>query len=401
MIIVYILAFFFLILGLLIILKVNILKKKNCNYPIKRAIKNNYCILIPAREESKVIENLLVSITKQTVKINPEDVYVIVESLEDQTVLIAKKYNMSVIVRKDLEGKRRKGYALDEAIKEILLKKKYDAYFIFDADNILDVKFIEKMEESIVLGYDIGIGYRNSKNGNDSWVAAVSSLTFAMINTLGNENKEKYTNTLTISGTGYYILGHLVDKWQGFPFNSLTEDYELTLYATLNNLTTTYNTEAIFYDEQPTNYKVSIKQRTRWIKGYFEARQKYLPKIKESIYLKDKNYGSKISAYYGVRPIIYLIIGVLLLAIGIIFKSPKPIFNIFGLLVIIYLILLSATYLMLKNDKDMLNLSKKSKVVALFMNPIFLISYVWCALMALFKKNLGWEKINHTKNSIK
>lgn len=96
--------------------------------------------------------------------------------------------------------------------------------------------------------YDIGISYRNTKNSS-TLVAASSALTFSMINTIGNQLKSKYTNNLTISGTGYYIKGSLVEDWQGFPFNTLTEDYELTLYSTLNNLTTIYNEKAIFYDD--------------------------------------------------------------------------------------------------------------------------------------------------------
>ena len=135
------------------------------------------------------------------------------------------------------------------------------------------------MINSIEEGYDIGISYRNTKNSS-TLVAASSALTFSMINTIGNQLKSKYTNNLTISGTGYYIKGSLVEDWQGFPFNTLTEDYELTLYSTLNNLTTTYNEKAIFYDEQPDSFKVSMKQRTRWVKGYFEARKIYIKEIR-------------------------------------------------------------------------------------------------------------------------
>ena len=238
---------------------------RNNNSPKKSdTVTNKYCILIPARNESQVIEQLLISIEKQTKKINSKDVYIIVESKEDPTVEIVKKHNMNIIYRKDLT-KKRKGYALDDAIKEILSKnKKYDAYFIFDADNILDKNYIKEMINSIEEGYDIGISYRNTKNSS-TLVAASSALTFSMINTIGNQLKSKYTNNLTISGTGYYIKGSLVEDWQGFPFNTLTEDYELTLYSTLNNLTTTYNEKAIFYDEQPDSFKVSMKQRTRWV----------------------------------------------------------------------------------------------------------------------------------------
>ena len=95
--------------------------------------------------------------TNQTFKINPNDVYVIVENKEDKTVEITNKHKMNIIYRKDLT-KKRKGYALDDAIKEILKQnKKYEAYFIFDADNILDKEYIKEMTKNIKEGYDIGI----------------------------------------------------------------------------------------------------------------------------------------------------------------------------------------------------------------------------------------------------
>ena len=58
---------------------------------------HNFCFLVPARYESKVIEGLLISIKNQSVKVNMKDVYVIVESLKDETVNICKKYSASVV----------------------------------------------------------------------------------------------------------------------------------------------------------------------------------------------------------------------------------------------------------------------------------------------------------------
>ena len=51
-----------------------------------------------------------------------------------------------------------------EAIERITKAKNYDAYFIFDADNILDKNYISEMNKSFMSGYDIGIGYRLNKN---------------------------------------------------------------------------------------------------------------------------------------------------------------------------------------------------------------------------------------------
>ena len=367
--------------------------------PKKYNNKKRYCILIPARYESKVINNLLLSITKQTTKINPKDIYIIVESIKDKTVDIAKQYNMNIILRENLSLKR-KGYALNDAVTYILKKQiHYDAYFIFDADNILDKDFIKNMEKSINEGYDIGIGYRNTKNSN-TLVSASSALTFSMINTMLNERKNKYHNNLTISGTGYYIKGSIIEEWNSFPFHSLTEDYELTLYAILNNLTTTYNKKAIFYDEQPDNFNISLKQRTRWVKGYFEARKKYINKISKSETKNDPNFASKVNAFLGVTPYIYIIIGLLIILFNILITKGITTFlcylTIF--LLLIYTVLVLFTIIMLKKEKNSLNISKSMKVKVIFYNPIFMFSYIICLLRTIFIKDIKWDKIDHNKN---
>ena len=367
--------------------------------PKKYNNKKRYCILIPARYESKVINNLLLSITKQTTKINPKDIYIIVESIKDKTVDIAKQYNMNIILRENLSLKR-KGYALNDAVTYILKKQiHYDAYFIFDADNILDKDFIKNMEKSINEGYDIGIGYRNTKNSN-TLVSASSALTFSMINTMLNERKNKYHNNLTISGTGYYIKGSIIEEWNSFPFHSLTEDYELTLYAILHNLTTTYNKKAIFYDEQPDKFNISLKQRTRWVKGYFEARKKYINKISKSETKNDPNFASKVNAFLGVTPYIYIIIGLLIILFNILITKGITTFlcylTIF--LLLIYLVLSIFTILMLKKEKNNLNISKSMKIKVIFYNPIFMFSYIICLLRTIFIKDIKWDKIDHNKN---
>lgn len=367
--------------------------------PKKYNNKKRYCILIPARYESKVINNLLLSITKQTTKINPKDIYIIVESIKDKTVDIAKQYNMNIILRENLSLKR-KGYALNDAVTYILKKQiHYDAYFIFDADNILDKDFIKNMEKSINEGYDIGIGYRNTKNSN-TLVSASSALTFSMINTMLNERKNKYHNNLTISGTGYYIKGSIIEEWNSFPFHSLTEDYELTLYAILNNLTTTYNKKAIFYDEQPDNFNISLKQRTRWVKGYFETRKKYINKISKSETKNDPNFASKVNAFLGVTPYIYIIIGLLIILVNILITKGITSFlcylTIF--LLLIYILLALFTILMLKKEKNSLNISKSMKIKVVFYNPIFMFSYIICLLRSIFIKDIKWDRIEHNKN---
>lgn len=385
-------------ISILTLLYKYLIMKKNTNYPQKEKNGHNYAILIPARNESLVIEKLLISIENQTKKIKPEDVYVIVETKKDKTVSIVEKHKMTIVYRKNL-NKKRKGFALDDAIKEILKSnKKYDAYFIFDADNILDKNYIKEMTKSFDEGYDIGIGYRNTKNSKNL-VSAASALTFSMINTIGNKRKSKYTNNLIISGTGYYIKGTIIESWKGFPFNSLTEDYELSLYSILNNLTTTYNDSAIYYDEQPEIFDVTITQRSRWVKGYFDARRNYIHKIRKSISKKDKNYASKITALIGVNPLITLIIGILLLIIDSITSFKNFIISLLIIFILIYITLMIFTYIIIKKEENKLDI-KVSKILLIFYNPFYLLSYIYCLYIAITKKDLGWQEIKHTNNTI-
>lgn len=389
-------------------------------------------ILIPARDESAVIEGLLKSLIKQTVyqsliKKSPytmRDVYVIVETDRDPTVKICRKYGASVIVRTHPE-KQRKGYALDEAIKQILARKStspekssltkiesplYDAYFIFDADNRLAPDYFEKIFVSYRQGYQLATAYRHSKNANVNVISAVSSLTFSMINVMGNARRIKRGGNIIFSGTGFYVDGRIVETWRGWPFHSLTEDYELSLYATLHGFSTYYNDTAVFYDEQPTSYLQTVAQRTRWIKGYFSARQKYIPLMRQKLKrqhrkttstspAKASNLGSLRREVIGVKPVIVMLVGVVIMFLGGLIElcahgeAGFAFLAALATFALVYFVLMFITIEMIKRDK--LRLEPTIRRSAILFNPIYLVTYVYCALKALFVKNVKWTRIEH------
>ncbi len=392
-----------LLIGIILNLSKKIISKFNKNYPTKQKIENpNFCILIPARNESAVISELLESIKKQTQKIDMKNIYVIIEDLTDPTLKIVKNYGATIIMRKKIHLKR-KGYALMEAIEYLNERKKYyDAYFIFDADNILNKDYLKNMTETYKSGYDIGIGYRNIKNGNANAISASSSLIFSIINTIGNQRKSKHTLNSTISGTGFYINGKHIKKWKTYPFHTLTEDYELTLYSITNNMTTYYNTKAIYYDEQPESYKQYKTQRTRWIKGYFEARKIYNKKLRKQLKFSNKNIGSVYNELIGIWDIIIIIIGLILIIINTIINSITKtiISNLLVLILTIYLILITITIYLLIKEQKRFKLTKKIFIKSIFLHPILLITYIPCAIEAILTKNLEWKPIEHKGKKI-
>lgn len=388
----YIVSYILILIGLIELIYIKIKDSNKKTLKLKKREVSNYAVVIPARDESNVISDLLNSLKEQ---VNMNDVYIIVEKKSDKTVRIADKFGANIYVRKNIGDKKRKGYALDEGIKYILRKKKkYDLFFIFDADNVVGPNFINEMLETYKNGYDIATGYRNIKN-NDNVITSCSGLTFTLINTLINKTKMAHNKAIIISGTGFYIASDLINKWHGYPFHSLTEDYELSLYASANNITTYYNDQAEFFDEQPNTMEQSLKQRTRWVKGFLESRNNYIKNIKDDY-----------EKILGITPYIFILLGFLMFFIIsfvlliIALNNSDPIYTkyLFYFLVcpfILYLILFVISYTVIMIDIERLNISGKNIIASLFYNPIFLFTYIICLFRALKHENIEWEKIEH------
>ena len=367
---------------------IKILLGKNSHYNLETDIKKkpDLAILIPARNEANVIEDLLKSIFKQTYPVKKENIYIIVESNNDKTVKIAKEYGVNVFVRKQLDLKT-KGYALKELIEDLDKKKKYyDLYFIFDADNILDKDFIKQMIYKYKEGYAMATGYRALKN-IDNEISVSAWLTFLLVNEYRNLNCRKHLSNMLFSGTGFYLHGNLIRKWHTFPFHSLTEDYECSIYAVLNEISTTYNSKAIFYDTQPNNYKVSIKQRSRWIKGYMTNWFKNIITLFINSFKRKVNKRSNFEFALGIIPGILFVGGSFFILIG--FTNSI----ILSLLILYFLTVLMTFILLLKEPN--LKISKNLFIKTIFYHPIFLLSYLHAFVIFLFKKDLGWDIISH------
>lgn len=397
---------FFLFCGFFF-LKIFFTRKKN-EYVFEDSVaKPKFTILIPARDESRVIGSILESIQFQTRKIPMKDVYVIVESELDPTVSICKSCGATVIVRKHLE-KQSKGYALEEAI--FYLKQNhlfYDAYFIFDADNVLDPNYLKEMEKDYQKGYGISMGYRNFKNGQ-SLISTSAGLTYTMINTMMNRPGLKHKKNIMVMGTGFYIHGKYVKEWETFPFHSLTEDVEISYYATLNGISTNYNEAAQFYDEQPEKFSQSVRQRKRWIKGYFTNLKLYFPKFRKKRKENPKNVGSLNSMMYGIFPIVFFVLGILFAffscLVSLIQKQAgmTGVMLVFGIFfVTLYFSLMFFTFVLIYLEHDQLNISRSMKLWTLIYHPLFFLSYVYVFFLTLFQRNIQWERMDHSVTDIR
>ena len=251
-----------------------------------------YIVLIPARNESKVIRNILKSLSKQDYPKDKFDVYVITESEDDPTNKIALEFGYKYFVRTQLENRRRKGFALEEAYNHLKANRvDFDSLIIFDADNILSKDYISKLNDLKASGYEIGVGLRESTNADTNYISASSALLFSYQSRFVNKARSILFDKVVISGTGYFIDKKIIEDAGGWVWTGLTEDVDLTRYAYINGIKMGYNPTAIYYDEQPTDLKTLHNQHVRWIWGFMNKGIIDLAIKKNPKYRKTNKFG--------------------------------------------------------------------------------------------------------------
>ena len=237
----------------------------------KAKTEHKYGICIAARNEEKVIGNLIDSINNQDYPKDKYTIFVVADNCDDNTAKVAKEKGAIVYERNDLKH-RTKGYALQFLFKNIEKDYKTDSfegYFIFDADNLLKKNYISKMNNAFDAGCKIITSYRNSKNFDENWIASSYALHWIRSIRINHRARSVLRLATNIQGTGFLFSNEIVKN--GWKYTSLTEDRALTADAVAQGYQITYQDEAMFYDEQPTSIKVAFRQRIRWAKGHLQA----------------------------------------------------------------------------------------------------------------------------------
>ena len=255
----------------------------------KAKVKHKYAILIAARNEEKVIGNLLDSIAKQDYPRDLLTTFVVADNCTDTTAAIARKKGAICYERFNDQDKT-KGFALEFLFNNIESDygiNSFEGYFIFDADNLLNTNFVSKMNDAFDSGEKIITSYRNTKNFDENWIASTYALHWIRSSRTSHRARSYLGLATNIQGTGFLFANEIVKN--GWHYTSLTEDRALTADAVSNGYMISYQDEAIFYDEQPIKVKVALRQRLRWSKGHLLAFLESGPKLFKNIFKNNKN----------------------------------------------------------------------------------------------------------------
>lgn len=371
--------------------------------PQLTAKKNHrYAVVISARNEANMIENLISSIKNQNYPSELIDTFVVADNCSDNTAEVARNCGAIVYERfnQQLVGK---GYALDwlfKNIKEDMPDNEYEAYIVFDADNIVDPNFVAEMNKAFDNGYRVLTSYRNSKNYSENWISAGYSLWFLREAKFLNNSRMNLGTSCAISGTGFLVSADIIKKNDGWIHHLLTEDIEFTVDSVIHGEIIGYCENAVLYDEQPVTLYQSYLQRLRWSKGFYQVFGKYGAKLFTGML---KGSFSCYDMLMTVSPAMLLtlastVINLVAIVLGIIGDQHhlpmlftalgQTLFGFYGMFFMLGVITTIT-------ERKQIHCSPIKKILYTFTFPLFMLTYIPISVIALFKK-VEWKPISHS-----
>ena len=235
--------------------------------------RTRFAVLIAARNEELVIGPLINSLLMQDYPPELYDIWVIPNNCTDNTALAARRFGAKVL--ECPVPVSCKGDVLRFAYSA-LRGRGYDAYCVFDADNLAHPRFLAEMNNAFLAGARAAQGYRDSKNPYDTPVSGCCSLYYWMMDRFHNGGRGGLGLSAMLGGTGFMVSARLLEKLGGWNTRTISEDLELTAQCVLAGERVWWVPKAITYDEQPLDFAQSVCQRKRWASGTIQVARAYL-----------------------------------------------------------------------------------------------------------------------------
>jgi cellulose synthase/poly-beta-1,6-N-acetylglucosamine synthase-like glycosyltransferase len=361
----------------------------------------SYAFLIPAKNEEKVIGNIIKSIRAMNYPQDKVRIFVISNNSTDKTASISKSLGVEVVEVNDPEIDR-VGKALQYFFKYI--KETYgtyeicDAYIRMDADNTFDKDYLININSAYVATGGVITSYRANYNLDYNIRSSLTG-TLMMEAMMAFKLLSTYRISPIVTGPGVLFSSKIITEMNGWNLVSISEDVEFTAYLTSHKHRLYFASDAVFYDEQPTTYKVIFRQRLRWQKGHFQVFTKYIGKLFLSIF--SSNFLSSLVLFIGLIPFGLITVlstlgfGGYSLYLSITTGDFMILFYMVGLpnfiaIMFSYIIVIIAFI----SERKFSNIKWYKKIVYILFSPISLFITTVQDFMQLFIP-VKWNKIDH------
>ena len=356
----------------------------------RRPAQKRIAAVIPARNEVAVIGKLVESLLAQDYPRELFDIYVLPNNCRDETERAALRAGARILRP---EGTiRSKGDVLRMAFSQLSATGDYDAYCVFDADNLVSSGFFQCVNDMLLAGYRVAQGFRDSKNPYDSWISGSMSAFYWFMSRLYNESRFRLGMSCHLNGTGFMVSDEAIREI-GWDTHSLTEDLEFTALCALHGYRVGWMPEARIYDEQTHKFWDSCVQRRRWTAGSLQCMRCYVPAL-----LKRRTLASVDMALLFMGNLLCVIglvpgVGTALGMLPFFISHPWRILALVLVGVAYYLGCCLLAALLFRAEGKLC----RRALPGIFGFPVFMVTWMPVNLVACFTPPPRWKEIRHVR----
>ncbi len=234
-------------------------------------------ILIPCRNEERVIENTLRSILALVYPPEKVEILIINDASTDRTAEIARRFTADARVRL-LEvpaalAARGKAAALNCGLRHA----RHPVLAIYDADNTPEPGALRPLAAELVRDPTLGaaLGMYRAVNRRRNLLTRFLNIEGIGFQWIVQAGRWALMHLATLPGTNYVIRRPLVEKLGGWDEGALTEDAELTLRVYQAGYRVKFVPGSVTWEQEPESLRVWFRQRHRWVRGYNYLLRRY------------------------------------------------------------------------------------------------------------------------------
>ncbi|MGV8139820.1 MAG: glycosyltransferase [Mangrovibacterium sp.] len=250
---------------------------------------NRILVLFPAYKEDLVIEASVQSFFKQEYPRFQYEVMVISDQMEDETNERLAKLPLRLIKADFEESSKAKAlnFAMDNIKGEI-----FDMVVILDADNTVDVDFLDQVNRAFQAGSMAIQAHRKGKNYNTD-IALLDAVSEEMNNAFFRKGHVFIGLSSALSGSG------MAFDFRWFRDNikkifSAGEDKELEILLLKQRIYIEYLHDVSVYDEKVQNSSAFYKQRQRWLAAQYGSLKTALKDLPRAVLTGNIDYSDKL-----------------------------------------------------------------------------------------------------------
>lgn len=251
------------------------LVKKECELLRNDFYRPFVSILVPAKNEEKVIENTILSLSKlqYSRSAHPNfEIIVIDDGSTDGTASILKNCQRKFDMLKIVSRQEGVGNGKSSALNAGLRQARGEVIAVFDADTHVNPDFLLKSIPLLSHEKIVGVqGRVKLYNPNENFVTRLQNDEFLIFNHLTQKGKHILGGVACLGGNGQLVKRDALEEVGGWNEESLTEDFDMTFRLLLHGYEVRYAEHAILWQEAVHTWNHLFRQRLRWGQGLLTA----------------------------------------------------------------------------------------------------------------------------------